>query len=206
MQMRRVETVEKGAQAAGVTVCEDGGSSSVGGTAHGGEGACFIRAFTCGAGATFPLNTAAVSSSSSITSGRRGFDEDRRLFSSRASCVLLLPGQFVAVTSKSCFQPAHELRCQTFIQHLPNALLDTLALTKRSTMNITMTQKRPRKAFEADLQKEQSPYASVGKPEPPSDPRVRDPGAFVPTWKQDAVDDQGRRRFHGAFTGGYSAG
>jgi G patch domain-containing protein 1 len=30
--------------------------------------------------------------------------------------------------------------------------------------------------------------------------------AFVPVWKQQAVDDQGRRRFHGAFTGGFSAG
>jgi hypothetical protein len=29
---------------------------------------------------------------------------------------------------------------------------------------------------------------------------------FVPTWKQVVTDDQGRKRFHGAFTGGFSAG
>lgn len=33
-----------------------------------------------------------------------------------------------------------------------------------------------------------------------------DAGQFVPTWKQEARDEQGRRRFHGAFTGGFSAG
>ncbi|KAK9462641.1 uncharacterized protein V1516DRAFT_619711 [Lipomyces oligophaga] len=34
----------------------------------------------------------------------------------------------------------------------------------------------------------------------------RDDGAYVPEWQQEARDDQGRRRFHGAFTGGFSAG
>ncbi|RKP11597.1 hypothetical protein BJ684DRAFT_12702 [Piptocephalis cylindrospora] len=29
---------------------------------------------------------------------------------------------------------------------------------------------------------------------------------FTPVWKQEVTDEQGRRRFHGAFTGGYSAG
>ncbi|KAI8330226.1 hypothetical protein BC941DRAFT_441289 [Chlamydoabsidia padenii] len=33
-----------------------------------------------------------------------------------------------------------------------------------------------------------------------------DSGQFIPVWKQEARDDQGRRRFHGAFTGGFSAG
>ncbi|PNY00181.1 G patch domain-containing protein 1-like, partial [Trifolium pratense] len=28
----------------------------------------------------------------------------------------------------------------------------------------------------------------------------------LPAWKQEVRDDEGRRRFHGAFTGGYSAG
>ena len=28
----------------------------------------------------------------------------------------------------------------------------------------------------------------------------------TPLWKQEAVDEKGRRRFHGAFTGGFSAG
>lgn len=33
-----------------------------------------------------------------------------------------------------------------------------------------------------------------------------DDGAFVPVWKQTVTDDKGRRRLHGAFTGGFSAG
>eukprot|EP00208_Stichococcus_sp_RCC1054_P002951 CAMPEP_0206143200 /NCGR_PEP_ID=MMETSP1473-20131121/19616_1 /ASSEMBLY_ACC=CAM_ASM_001109 /TAXON_ID=1461547 /ORGANISM="Stichococcus sp, Strain RCC1054" /LENGTH=119 /DNA_ID=CAMNT_0053538495 /DNA_START=458 /DNA_END=813 /DNA_ORIENTATION=- len=28
----------------------------------------------------------------------------------------------------------------------------------------------------------------------------------LPVWKQEAVDSEGRQRFHGAFTGGFSAG
>lgn len=28
----------------------------------------------------------------------------------------------------------------------------------------------------------------------------------LPVWKQEVTDDQGRRRLHGAFTGGFSAG
>lgn len=31
-------------------------------------------------------------------------------------------------------------------------------------------------------------------------------GDFVPLWKQEARDEQGRKRFHGAFTGGFTAG
>lgn len=33
-----------------------------------------------------------------------------------------------------------------------------------------------------------------------------DKGSFVPVWKQVATDERGVRRFHGAFTGGFSAG
>lgn len=35
---------------------------------------------------------------------------------------------------------------------------------------------------------------------------VSDSGQFVPVWKQEVRDEKGRRRFHGAFTGGFSAG
>ena len=28
----------------------------------------------------------------------------------------------------------------------------------------------------------------------------------LPAWQQEVTDEQGRRRFHGAFTGGFSAG
>jgi len=33
-----------------------------------------------------------------------------------------------------------------------------------------------------------------------------DKGLHKPIWKQDARDEKGRKRFHGAFTGGFSAG
>lgn len=69
-----------------------------------------------------------------------------------------------------------------------------------------MATKRSRAAFEADLQAKQSPYAFYGTPLPPLDPDVRDDGSYVPVWKQEVTDDRGRKRLHGAFTGGFSAG
>lgn len=69
-----------------------------------------------------------------------------------------------------------------------------------------MTSKRSRAAFEADLRAQQSPYAVYGTPLPPLDPEVRDDGSYVPVWKQEVRDERGRKRLHGAFTGGWSAG
>ncbi|KAK0503910.1 hypothetical protein EDD18DRAFT_1411712 [Armillaria luteobubalina] len=36
--------------------------------------------------------------------------------------------------------------------------------------------------------------------------KSKDNGEFIPIWKQDVRDEKGRRRLHGAFTGGFSAG
>ncbi|KAI1429769.1 hypothetical protein F5Y12DRAFT_725349 [Xylaria sp. FL1777] len=69
-----------------------------------------------------------------------------------------------------------------------------------------MSYKRNRAQFEADLQAQQSPYALFGTPLPPLDPEVRDDGSYVPVWKQEVRDERGRKRLHGAFTGGWSAG
>ncbi|PCG95375.1 protein of unknown function DUF1604 [Penicillium occitanis (nom. inval.)] len=69
-----------------------------------------------------------------------------------------------------------------------------------------MTSKRSRGTFEADLQALQSPYAFYGTPLPPLDPGTRDDGSYVPVWKQEVTDERGRKRLHGAFTGGFSAG
>jgi G patch domain-containing protein 1 len=69
-----------------------------------------------------------------------------------------------------------------------------------------MAYKRSRQTFEADLQKQGSPYVLYGTPLPPLDDQVRDDGSFVPVWKQEVTDDRGRKRLHGAFTGGFSAG
>ncbi|KAI1498770.1 hypothetical protein F5X99DRAFT_392144 [Biscogniauxia marginata] len=69
-----------------------------------------------------------------------------------------------------------------------------------------MSSKRSRADFEADLQAQQSPYVLFGTPLPPLDPDVRDDGSYVPVWKQEVRDERGRKRLHGAFTGGFSAG
>ena len=69
-----------------------------------------------------------------------------------------------------------------------------------------MAYKRSRATFEADLQTQQSPYVVYGTPLPPLDPDSRDDGSYVPVWKQEVTDEQGRKRLHGAFTGGFSAG
>ncbi|KAK4697476.1 G patch domain-containing protein 1, partial [Lecanoromycetidae sp. Uapishka_2] len=69
-----------------------------------------------------------------------------------------------------------------------------------------MASKRSRATFEADLQAQQSPYVTYGTPLPPLDPDTRDDGSYVPVWKQEVTDEQGRKRLHGAFTGGFSAG
>ncbi|KAK7975951.1 CDP-alcohol phosphatidyltransferase class-I family [Apiospora arundinis] len=69
-----------------------------------------------------------------------------------------------------------------------------------------MSTKRPRATFEADLQNQQSPYVHFGTPLPPLDRETRDDGSYVPVWKQEVRDERGRKRLHGAFTGGFSAG
>ncbi|OCL04922.1 DUF1604-domain-containing protein [Glonium stellatum] len=69
-----------------------------------------------------------------------------------------------------------------------------------------MAHKRPRSTFEADLQTQQSPFVFYGTALPPLDPDVRDDGSYVPVWKQSVTDEHGRKRLHGAFTGGFSAG
>lgn len=69
-----------------------------------------------------------------------------------------------------------------------------------------MSYKRSRRDYEADLQAAESPFVVYGTPLPPLDDKSRDDGSYVPIWKQDVVDERGRKRLHGAFTGGFSAG
>lgn len=69
-----------------------------------------------------------------------------------------------------------------------------------------MASKRSRATYESDLRTKESPYALFGTPLPPFNSEVRDDGSFVPVWQQEVKDEQGRKRLHGAFTGGFSAG
>ncbi|KAL5513116.1 hypothetical protein ACEPAH_3514 [Sanghuangporus vaninii] len=48
-------------------------------------------------------------------------------------------------------------------------------------------------------------FCLIGTPLPPLE-KSKDAGEFVPLWKQEVRDEKGRRRLHGAFTGGFSAG
>ncbi|CAA9958358.1 G-patch domain protein [Pyrenophora teres f. maculata] len=70
-----------------------------------------------------------------------------------------------------------------------------------------MAYKRPRASSPTNAQKRSrggpSKYISLGTELPDED---GDDGAFVPVWKQTVTDERGRRRLHGAFTGGFSAG
>ncbi|KAG5942247.1 hypothetical protein E4U59_001240 [Claviceps monticola] len=65
-----------------------------------------------------------------------------------------------------------------------------------------MSYKRSRSTFEADVH---APYALFGTPLP-DETDARDDGSYLPLWKQEVRDEKGRRRLHGAFTGGWSAG
>ena len=69
-----------------------------------------------------------------------------------------------------------------------------------------MSAKRSRATYEAELQSQTPPHVLYGTPLPSEDVDIRDDGAFVPLWKQEVRDERGRRRLHGAFTGGWSAG
>ncbi|OAA62938.1 hypothetical protein ISF_04814 [Cordyceps fumosorosea ARSEF 2679] len=64
------------------------------------------------------------------------------------------------------------------------------------------TYKRSRATFESE---QHAPYALFGTPLP-DEIEGRDDGSYLPLWKQDVRDERGRKRLHGAFTGGWSAG
>lgn len=69
-----------------------------------------------------------------------------------------------------------------------------------------MSSKRSRATFEQDGPAQHAPFAIYGTPLPAYDPDARDDGSYVPVWKQEVTDERGRKRLHGAFTGGWSAG
>ncbi|CBQ70449.1 conserved hypothetical protein [Sporisorium reilianum SRZ2] len=49
-------------------------------------------------------------------------------------------------------------------------------------------------------------FCTIGTPLPSLSSHKKDHNELKPIWQQEARDAQGRRRFHGAFTGGWSAG
>lgn len=49
-------------------------------------------------------------------------------------------------------------------------------------------------------------FHQIGTPLPSLDSKKFDPNELKPIWDQEVRDEEGRQRFHGAFTGGFSAG
>lgn len=50
-------------------------------------------------------------------------------------------------------------------------------------------------------------FCDIGTPLPSLDSKAKtDKNEFKPIWEQEVVDEKGRKRLHGAFTGGWSAG
>ncbi|KAH8731095.1 hypothetical protein GQ44DRAFT_373636 [Phaeosphaeriaceae sp. PMI808] len=99
------------------------------------------------------------------------------------------------MSSISRFPLTSELQTSTSINPLPLLVAPP-----------TMAYKRPRPSSPSAAHKRSrrpSKYISLGTELPDED---GDDGAFVPVWKQTVTDDRGRRRLHGAFTGGFSAG
>ncbi|KAF9038570.1 hypothetical protein BJ165DRAFT_1531650 [Panaeolus papilionaceus] len=72
-----------------------------------------------------------------------------------------------------------------------------------------MTSRLKRKLEDAGVdtasRKANENFVLIGTPLPSLD-KAKDIGEFVPLWKQEVKDEKGRRRLHGAFTGGFSAG
>ncbi|PPQ65162.1 hypothetical protein CVT24_011025 [Panaeolus cyanescens] len=72
-----------------------------------------------------------------------------------------------------------------------------------------MTSRLKRKLEDAGIdtasRKANENFVLIGTPLPSLD-KTKDIGEFVPLWKQEVRDEKGRRRLHGAFTGGFSAG
>ncbi|KAL3298668.1 dipeptidyl-peptidase III [Colletotrichum asianum] len=66
--------------------------------------------------------------------------------------------------------------------------------------------KRSRATYEADFHNGAAVHVAFGTPLPSLDADTRDDGSYIPLHKQEVRDDRGRRRLHGAFTGGWSAG
>lgn len=66
-----------------------------------------------------------------------------------------------------------------------------------------MSLKRNRAGYEND---HKPPFVFYGTALPSLDSERRDDGTYVPLWKQEVRDERGRKRLHGAFTGGFSAG
>jgi len=69
-----------------------------------------------------------------------------------------------------------------------------------------MAYKRNRTTYEGASSGPETTFAKYGTPLPSFDDQSRDDGSYVPVWKQEVVDERGRKRLHGAFTGGFSAG
>ncbi|CAK5267218.1 unnamed protein product [Mycena citricolor] len=91
----------------------------------------------------------------------------------------------------------------------PGNLEIQVRLATTPSNNLTMTSRLKKKLGNLGIDpasaRANESFCLIGTPLPPLE-KSRDTGEFVPLWKQEVRDEKGRRRLHGAFTGGFSAG
>ncbi|KAG0145667.1 hypothetical protein CROQUDRAFT_658316 [Cronartium quercuum f. sp. fusiforme G11] len=63
-----------------------------------------------------------------------------------------------------------------------------------------------KRAAESGMDNVDESFVKIGTALPALSSNKVDKNEFVPVWQQEVKDEQGRRRLHGAFTGGFSAG
>ncbi|PWN49000.1 hypothetical protein IE53DRAFT_388798 [Violaceomyces palustris] len=73
-------------------------------------------------------------------------------------------------------------------------------------MSTDRLRKRLQEADDRTLSQLKENFCMIGTPLPALDEKKKDHNELKPVWQQEVRDEQGRRRFHGAFTGGFSAG
>ncbi|KAJ6606998.1 hypothetical protein B0H10DRAFT_573183 [Mycena sp. CBHHK59/15] len=125
-------------------------------------------------------------------------------FGGRASSSFLLPGPHF--TSRSavrigCFNvcPNGESMYTCTAYSVASILVQTISMSSR------LKKKLGNLGVDPSSARANESFCLIGTPLPPLE-KSKDNGEFVPLWKQDVRDEQGRRRLHGAFTGGFSAG
>ncbi|KAH9812604.1 hypothetical protein DFH28DRAFT_931022 [Melampsora americana] len=68
------------------------------------------------------------------------------------------------------------------------------------------TSQLKKRAAETGVDNLDESFVKIGTALPPLSSNKADKNEFVPIWQQEVKDEKGRRRLHGAFTGGFSAG
>lgn len=121
----------------------------------------------------------------------------------RSPCVLLL--LLPLTTNTICKQPGRVIQSHArSIHRLPGC---GCCWSHKATMSSNRLRKHLSNLDAEDQATANESFVLIGTPLPSLLTSKRtDPNEGKPIWEQEVRDEQGRRRFHGAFTGGWSAG